>query len=99
MSSLYVVYSKHTPRVKTCADCKYFVPQNRKCSKFQFIDIVTAEKVVLDAKIMRSETSFCGFGGVHYEYDPKKSHIHNPIIQEQFTPDNVFENYEPTAVD
>ncbi len=99
MSSLYVVYAKNMPRVKTCADCKYFVPQNRKCSKFHFVDIVTAEKVVLDAKIMRSETSFCGFGGVHYEYDPKKSYMNNQVIKETFTRDNVFENYEPTAVD
>jgi len=71
-SSLYVVKSNLIPRVKICSDCKYYSSVTQKCAKFVYINIITAERVLLDAKIMRSETSFCGFGAVHYEYNPKK---------------------------
>lgn len=102
-SSLYVVHSPYVPKVKTCSDCKYYVNNTQKCSKFVYMNIVTAEKVYLDAKIMRAETSFCGFGGVHYEYDPKKhQHMHDKNMHDkknEKVSDLTFENYEPTAVD
>lgn len=79
-SSLYVVKTNLMSRIKTCADCKYYVSSNRKCAKFVYINIVTAERVLLDAKVMRSETSFCGFGAVHYEYNSKKNSTNTMAI-------------------
>lgn len=99
MSSLYIVYSPLTPpRIKTCADCKYYISISNKCSKFVYLNIVTAEKVLLDAKVMRQETSFCGFGGVHFEYNPK-TRINHRDQHDQPPLDLPYENYEPTVVD
>ncbi len=97
MSSLYVVRSNLMPRIKTCSDCKYYVSTNNKCAKFVYIDIVTADRVLLDAKLMRSETSFCGFGAVHYEHKPKKLTDNQNKSLDPL--DLSFENYDPTAVD
>lgn len=72
MSSLYVLQSQVRPRIKTCADCKHYVNNTQKCSKFVYMNVVTAEKVYLDASVMRTDPSLCGMGAIHYEYDPNK---------------------------
>jgi len=50
---------------KLCKDCKYFIADKKKCSKFEDLDIVTGKKVYETAVSLRNNN--CGKEGKYFE--------------------------------
>ena len=45
---------------KTCTDCKFFIANKKKCSKFVDVDLVTGDRYYHDAHYVRNNENDCG---------------------------------------
>ena len=55
------------PTSKICNDCKYFIANDRKCSKFGEVNIITGKEIYEKAIDMRENNSKCGKDAQYFE--------------------------------
>ena len=63
-AEFYFIQNQHTPK---CANCKFFIPTNNKCSNFGNIDIVTNEYQYEPAIIVRKDDNKCGEDAIFFK--------------------------------
>jgi hypothetical protein len=61
---LYFIKNQNKP---ICANCKFYIPTNSKCSKFGEINIITNECRYEDANIVRMYENKCGEDAVFFK--------------------------------
>lgn len=61
---LYFIKNQNKP---ICANCKFYIPTNSKCSKFGEINIITNECRYEDANIVRMDENKCGEDAVFFK--------------------------------
>ena len=61
---LYFIKNQNKP---ICANCKFYIPSNSKCSKFGEINIITNECRYEDAIIVRMDENKCGDDAVFFK--------------------------------
>jgi len=65
---LYFIQNQNKP---ICGDCKYFIPNKNKCSKFGNVNIITGRYNYENATSVRTDENKCGEYGIFY----KKNHF------------------------
>ena len=61
---LYLIRNHNT---KICANCKFFISNQNKCSKFGDMDIITGKYNYEDAIIVRNDDAKCGEDAILFE--------------------------------
>lgn len=61
---LYFIKNQNKP---ICANCKFYIPTNNKCSKFGEINIITNEHVYEEAIIVRNDDNKCGEDAIFFK--------------------------------
>jgi hypothetical protein len=61
---LYFIKNQNKP---ICANCKYFIPINNKCSKFGEINIITNDYMYEEALIVRNNDDKCGEDAIFFK--------------------------------
>jgi len=52
---------------KICADCKFFIPNGNKCSKFGDLDIISGKHNFENAIIVRNDENKCGEDAIFFK--------------------------------
>jgi hypothetical protein len=52
---------------KTCANCKFYIPNKKECKKFGNVDIVTGKNTYSSANKVRYNEKDCGKNGKYFE--------------------------------
>jgi hypothetical protein len=55
------------PTNKICRDCKFYIPNNKECSKFPNVDLVTGRVTYNYASSLRTDEKLCGKEGKYFE--------------------------------
>lgn len=61
---LYLIQNQNKP---ICANCKFFIPNKNKCSKFGDVDIITGKYSYESATIVRNDENKCGEYAIFYK--------------------------------
>jgi len=61
---LYFIQNQNKP---ICGNCKYFIPNENKCSKFGDVNIITGKYTYEKAKSIRNDENKCGEYGIFYK--------------------------------
>ena len=61
---LYFIKNQNKP---ICANCKFYIPTNNKCSKFGEINIITNEHNYEEAIIVRNDDNKCGEDAIFFK--------------------------------
>lgn len=61
---LYLIQNHNT---KICANCKFFISNENKCSKFGDLDIITGKYNYEDANIVRKDNYKCGEDAIFFK--------------------------------
>ena len=61
---LYFIKNQNKP---ICANCKFYIPTNSKCSKFGEINIITNECRYEEAIIVRTDENKCGEDAIFFK--------------------------------
>ena len=61
---LYFIKNQNKP---ICANCKFYIPTNNKCSNFGEINIITNEHIYEEAIIVRNDDNKCGEDAIFFK--------------------------------
>ena len=61
---LYFIKNQNKP---ICANCKFYIPTNNKCSKFGKINIITNDYMYDEAIIVRNDDNKCGEDAIFFK--------------------------------
>jgi len=61
---LYFIKNQNKP---ICANCKFYIPTNNKCSKFGEINIITNDYMYEEAIIVRNDDNKCGEDAIFFK--------------------------------
>jgi len=78
------LYLIETQNKKICANCKFFIANKKKCSKFGNVSIITGKHSYDRASIVRNDEDKCGEDAIFF----KKNHFKFITLPYYFVLDN-----------
>jgi len=72
LSKVYTVTNDKLGKIKLCKDCKFFIPDKKKCSQFGYTDYVLGKHEYESSLVSRENKNKCGINAVYFEENKYK---------------------------